>query len=62
MVKRFLTDKKIAFKEVNLQHNPDEAVKVFGTTGQRGVPQTQIGDQWVLGYDPQRIEQLLKTL
>ncbi|MFP3422731.1 glutaredoxin family protein, partial [Bacillus sp. SIMBA_161] len=30
------------------------------TTGQMGVPQANINGEWVLGFDPQRVQSLLK--
>lgn len=62
MVKRFLTNKNIKYREVNLEYNPAAAVMVFQATGKKGVPQTKIGDNWVIGYDPKRIDKFLKTL
>jgi len=29
-------------------------------TGQHGVPQTEINGQWVIGFDQQRLKQLLE--
>jgi glutaredoxin 3 len=55
MLKNFLTDQGIPFTEVNVQQNPVEARKLVETTGQMGVPQTNIDGKWVLGFDPQTI-------
>jgi glutaredoxin 3 len=55
MLKNFLTDQGIPFTEVNVQQNPVEASKLVETTGQMGVPQTNIDGKWVLGFDPQTI-------
>lgn len=60
MIKNFLNDKGLAFKEVNVQRDQAAANKLVQTTGQLGVPQTQINGKWVLGYDPETIMGLVK--
>lgn len=60
MLKNFLKDKGIPFEEVNIQLDPVAAKKLVETTGQIGVPQTEINGQWVLGFDPESIMALLK--
>jgi len=60
MVKNFLDQQNIPYKEVNVGEHPNMMMKLVQTTGQMGVPQTQIGDQWVIGFDPNRIIQTLK--
>ncbi|MBP1917393.1 glutaredoxin-like YruB-family protein [Lederbergia galactosidilyticus] len=59
MMKNFLKEKEIPFKEVNVQQDPIAANRLVQTTGQMGVPQTEINGQWVLGFDPNRVMQLL---
>lgn len=59
MLKNFLNEQGIPFKEVNVQHNPIAARKLVETTGQYGVPQTEIDGQWVIGYDPETIMRLM---
>ena len=58
MLKNFLREQGIPFTEVNVQLDPAAARKLVATTGQIGVPQTKIDEQWVLGFDPQTIMQL----
>ncbi|MCL6573721.1 MAG: glutaredoxin family protein, partial [Bacillus sp. (in: Bacteria)] len=55
MLKNFLNDKGLAFNEVNVQKDQVAANKLVETTGQMGVPQTEINGQWVLGFDPDKI-------
>lgn len=59
MMKNFLREHGIPFKEVNVQEDLAAAQKLVATTGQIGVPQTEINDQWVIGYDPHRVLELL---
>lgn len=60
MVKNFLTQKGIEFKEINVQLDPIAANRLVQTTGEMGVPQTNINGEWVLGYDPNKIENLIR--
>ncbi|MDQ0162702.1 glutaredoxin family protein [Bacillus alveayuensis] len=59
MLKNFLQERGIPFEEVNVQLNPAAARKLVETTGQMGVPQTEINGQWVIGFDPESIMSLL---
>ncbi|WP_042355834.1 glutaredoxin family protein [Bacillus rubiinfantis] len=60
MMKNFLKDQGLPFKEVNVQLDPIAANRLVAATGQLGVPQTEVNGQWVLGYDPDRVLMLLK--
>ncbi|MDN4493042.1 glutaredoxin domain-containing protein [Ureibacillus aquaedulcis] len=60
MVKGFLSQNNIPFKEVNVENDPAMMQKVVDQTGQMGVPQTEIDGKWVLGFDPTRILEALK--
>jgi glutaredoxin 3 len=60
MLKNFLDDKGIAYKEVNVQQDQREAQKLVDTTGQMGVPQSNVNGHWVLGFDPESILSHLK--
>ena len=55
MLKNFLNDQGIAFKEVNVQQDPIAANKLVEATGQMGVPQSNVNGHWVLGFDPNTI-------
>ncbi|QBP41738.1 MULTISPECIES: glutaredoxin family protein [Paenisporosarcina] len=61
MMKNFLVQNKIEFTEVNVQSDPAAAQKLVETTGQMGVPQTNINGQWVLGFDPNRVLELVRA-
>lgn len=60
MVKNFLREQGVPFEEVNVQRDPIAARKLVETTGQIGVPQIEINGQWVIGFDPNAIMQLLQ--
>lgn len=60
MLKNFLNSEGLAYKEVNVQLDQQAANKLVATTGQLGVPQTEINGQWVLGFDPESIKRYVK--
>lgn len=60
MMKNYLKDQGLPFKEVNVQQDQRAANKLVATTGHLGVPQTEVNGQWVLGYDPEKIMKLIK--
>ncbi|MEO2076230.1 MAG: glutaredoxin family protein [Bacillus sp. (in: firmicutes)] len=60
MLKNFLNTQGLPYKEVNVQMDQVAANKLVQTTGQLGVPQTEINGQWVLGFDPETIMSLVK--
>ncbi len=60
MLKNYLDQNGIAYTEVNVQEDQAAANRLVQTTGQMGVPQANINGEWVLGFDPQRVQSLLK--
>lgn len=60
MMKNFLVEKNLPYKEVNIQRDQAAADKLVQTTGQMGVPQTNVNGQWVLGFDPDKLMQFVK--
>ncbi|MED3573093.1 glutaredoxin family protein [Cytobacillus praedii] len=60
MMKNFLKDQGLPFKEVNVQMDQIAADRLVAATGQLGVPQTEINGQWVLGFDPEKVMGLVK--
>ncbi len=60
MLKSYLKQKGIKFKEINVGEDQEAAMEMIRATGQQGVPQTKIGDKWVVGFNKPKIEALLK--
>lgn len=61
MVKGLLDEQNVPYNEVNVEERPDMMMKLIQTTGQMGVPQTQVNGQWIVGYDPARIMKALSN-
>ncbi|MBP1917254.1 glutaredoxin [Lederbergia galactosidilyticus] len=59
MVRDFLTNINIEYKEVNIDLHSIELIKLIGKTRRFSVPQTNINGEWVFGFDPVRILNLL---
>ncbi|MBM7715155.1 glutaredoxin-like YruB-family protein [Bacillus thermophilus] len=60
MLKNFLSEKGIIFNEVNVEKDPAQMQKLINTTGQMGVPQTEINGEWIIGFDPNSIMATLR--
>lgn len=60
MMKNYLKDQGLPFTEVNVQRDQIAANRLVQETGQMGVPQTKVNDEWVLGFDPNRVNALIK--
>lgn len=60
MITDFLKEEGLDFKEVNVETDPGLMQMLVDQTGQMGVPQTKINDDWVIGFDPNRIKSLVK--
>lgn len=60
MLKNFLSQNNIPYKEVNVQNDPIAMQRIVNQTGQMGVPQTEINGKWVIGFNPQKIIEALE--
>ncbi|GGA42792.1 glutaredoxin family protein [Psychrobacillus lasiicapitis] len=60
MMKNFLNEKELPFEEVNVQEDSNVADRLVKMTGEMGVPQTEINGQWILGFDPEKVMELVK--
>lgn len=59
MVMEYLKERKVPFTEINLNKQPDKIDYLLEVTGQFGVPQTEIDGEWILGFDPEALSELL---
>ncbi len=60
MLKSYLDQKGITYKDYNVADNKDKAKEMIQKTGQRSVPVTEIDGEVVLGFDKEKIEKILK--
>lgn len=59
MVKEFLSQKGVAFKEVDVSRDPAAAQELVNRTGQMGVPVTIIDGKTIVGFDRMQLEQVI---
>ncbi len=62
MVKEFLSQKGVTFKEIDVSRDHAAAQELVGKTGQRGVPVVILDRQVVVGFDKARLQQILGNL
>ena len=59
-IKQHLRKHRVRFTEVDVSRDPQAAESLVRRSGQRGVPQTDIGGTLIVGFDQKRIDTLLK--
>lgn len=59
MLKEFLKEHDVAFKEVNVAEDKEAAKMIVKETKQMGIPVTKIGNEWVIGFDEEKLKELL---
>jgi methionine-S-sulfoxide reductase len=58
-IKEFLKAKNIPFEEIDLATSAQARNEIIEKTGHISAPIVRIGDEFIFGYDPKRMEQLL---
>jgi glutaredoxin 3 len=59
-IKTYLKDKGVAFEEKDVSDDFQAAQEMIDLTGQRSVPVVKKGGQYVVGFDPERLESILQ--
>ena len=49
--KRYFKERRIPFKEINIERDLEAAQDIVRKTGQTGVPVIKIGSKWIVGFD-----------
>ncbi len=60
LAKMFLSEKGVAFEEVNVADDEVARMYVMAKTNQRSVPIIQIGERFVIGFDKKNILEALE--
>lgn len=58
-IKTYLDQKQVRYREINVASDTSAAEAMVRKSGQQGVPQTEINGQMIVGFDKNRINQLL---
>lgn len=59
-LKKYLNRKNIEFQAIDVLQDPNNLEKMIAVSGQRGVPVIDINGQIIIGFDKEKIDQLLK--
>ncbi len=57
--KEFFTEHKVAFTDINVASDLEKRKEMIEKSGQMGVPVITIGDDLVVGFDQERLKELL---
>ena len=57
--KEYFTEHNVAFSEHDVAADPEKRQEMIELTGQMGVPVIQIGDDVVVGFDEEKVKELL---
>ena len=60
MLKNFLKENNVEFEEVNVAEDKEAAKMIVRETNQMGVPVTKVDDQWIIGFDQDKLKEVLK--
>jgi glutaredoxin-like YruB-family protein len=58
-LKKFLTNKGVAFEDVDVGKDENAASLLVEKTGQMGVPVISIGEEFIVGFEKKKICELL---
>lgn len=61
MVKEYLKSRKVLFNEVDVWADQEAARTLMAKTGMAAVPVTEIGEEAIVGFDRQRIDDALRA-
>ncbi|MGO4886207.1 glutaredoxin family protein [Anaerobacillus sp. MEB173] len=55
MVKKYLDKHGIDYNVIDVSKHLEEKEKMIEATGNKGVPQLKIGEEWVVGFNARKI-------
>ena len=59
-VKEYLTEKGASFETVDISEDRGAAIEMIKKTRQMAVPVTMCGDEFVVGYDTEKLDRLIE--
>jgi glutaredoxin-like YruB-family protein len=60
-IKQWLEENNYDYKEQNVAEDKEKAREMVEKTGKRGVPQTFVGDEAIVGFQPDKLEKAIKS-
>ena len=61
-VKEYLEGKEVQFEVIDVAADREAAMEMVKKTGQMGVPVTKIGEKYIVGYNPEAIDEEITKL
>lgn len=58
-LKEYLKEKSIEFEDINVAEDKEAAKEMIEKSGQMGVPVSEINGEIIIGFDKEKINQLL---
>ncbi len=62
MLKEFLTEKGVEFRDINVAQDVEAAREMVEKSGQMGVPQMEINGKIIIGFDKSAIEREIEKM
>ncbi len=62
MTKNFLREKGIDFEDIDVSKDHETAKRIVEKSGHMGVPQIEINDKIIIGFDREAIERELQNM
>lgn len=59
LAKAFMTEKHVAYTEINVQENPEKAEEMIQKSGQMGVPVIDVDGKIIVGFDQPALKEAL---
>jgi len=59
-IKKWLDENDHDYEEHNVAQDKEKAKEMIKRTGQRGVPQTFVGEEEIVGFQPEKIEKAIE--
>lgn len=59
LAKEFFKDHNVPFQEFNVATNMEKRKEMMDKSGQMGVPVISVGEEIIVGFDQQRISEIL---
>jgi glutaredoxin-like YruB-family protein len=60
-IKEWLDENDYEYTEHNVAEEKEKAKEMMDKTGQRGVPQTFVGDEAIVGFQPEKVEETIQN-
>lgn len=59
-IKQWLEENNYDYEEHDVAEDKDKAKEMIEKTGERGVPQTFVGDKVIVGFRPEKIQEAIE--